>query len=205
MWCFKTGNKCEHDHYNENLAFVIMPFDGFNSVYDSIQQAIKEVENKKLGCERADTEYTTFNIWCSRICSKIKSAKYIIADTTGLYANVFYELGFAHNEKFSRVIIITQNINDAPFDIRDMNHIVYNEKDLPKLRKELIKAINSLEMIEDPRAYKINPGEKIGDIKIRLIEEQIKYLELEKRYVNAEARANELSSQLTYLNGQIKY
>jgi hypothetical protein len=46
-------------------------------------------------------------------------------DTTGRNPNVFYELGFAHTLSNTKAIIITQNIEVAPFDIAEINHIYY--------------------------------------------------------------------------------
>ncbi|MCL2405664.1 MAG: nucleoside 2-deoxyribosyltransferase [Defluviitaleaceae bacterium] len=47
----------------------------------------------------------------------IYRADVIIADLTGLNSNVFYELGLAHAMN-KKVIIITQDIDELPFDIK---------------------------------------------------------------------------------------
>jgi hypothetical protein len=50
---------------------------------------------------------------------------FLIADLTGRNANVFYELGLAHALK-KDVILITQKIEDVPFDLRHYRCIVYD-------------------------------------------------------------------------------
>lgn len=47
----------------------------------------------------------------------IGNADVIIADVTGLNPNVFYELGLCHALD-KKVILITQDISELPFDIR---------------------------------------------------------------------------------------
>jgi hypothetical protein len=54
----------------------------------------------------------------------INSAKVIIADCTGRNPNVFYELGMAHTIG-KEVVLITQDIDDIPFDVRHIRFIVY--------------------------------------------------------------------------------
>lgn len=143
--CSKIGGPCPYPvNIDPNYIFVIMPFKGFDSVYDAIKQSVKQQRRNRFTIERADEKYTNLSIWCSRICKNIRKAKYCIVDTTGRNANVFYELGFAHALSNSKTIIITQNINDAPFDISEMGHIIYSEKDLPKLRKDLVSALGDL-------------------------------------------------------------
>lgn len=51
------------------------------------------------------------------IIQNIYDADIIIADLTGLNPNVFYELGIAHTLN-KKVIIITQNIETLPFDLK---------------------------------------------------------------------------------------
>lgn len=149
MYCSKIGGQCPHPiEKDENLIFIIMPFIGFNSIYDIMQQAIISLDGDYY-FERADEKYTNLSIWCKRICLNIRRASFIIADTSGKNANVFYELGFAHSLHYKKTIIITQNIEDAPFDIKDIGHILYSAADLPQLRKDLKKALNDL--INEPK------------------------------------------------------
>lgn len=76
---------------------------------------------------------------------KINEAELIIADVTGRNPNVFYELGMAHVVK-DKVVLITQNIGDVPFDLRHFRYIVYRPtpKGTAKLRKTLLETISAI-------------------------------------------------------------
>lgn len=162
MFCSKIGRECPHQvSQDDNLVFVIMPFDGFKDVYDQIKISVEEI---KYSCERSDKKYTTLSIWCDRICKNIRKAKYLIVDTTGRNPNVFYELGFAHALKNSRAILITQNIKEAPFDIADMNHIIYSTDDFCRLKKDIQIAIKSTD--ETIQGKPVKPSSAFKDWEI---------------------------------------
>ena len=55
----------------------------------------------------------------------IFNCKIIIADCTGRNPNVFYEIGIAHTIG-KPTIIISQNIDDIPFDLRHLRSIIYD-------------------------------------------------------------------------------
>jgi hypothetical protein len=81
-----------------------------------------EAEGKKI--TRADELFghdIMKDIWQS-ICE----AQYIVADVTGKNANVFYELGLCH-ALGKEPILVTQDIEDIPFDIRQFRHIKYQD------------------------------------------------------------------------------
>lgn len=102
--------------------FVAMPFnEAFNSLYE---EHIKKVCDKKsLSCLRVDRINRASSI-VNDIWSGINNAKAVIADCTGQNANVFYEIGLAH-ALGKRVIMITQNPDDMPFDINKIRYIKY--------------------------------------------------------------------------------
>ena len=76
------------------------------------------------------------------IVEGIYQADVIIADLTGLNANVFYELGLAHAMN-KKVIIITQDLGELPFDIKSYRANEYSLQfnKLPKLVEELKKLL----------------------------------------------------------------
>ncbi|MFX0136507.1 MAG: hypothetical protein ACFFDN_22900 [Candidatus Hodarchaeota archaeon] len=117
-------------------AFVLMPFDKeFNEVYtDLIKPAFEAVGYK---VERADDIVSHENI-LKDIVRSIAKADLIIADLTSLNANVFYELGIAHTLQ-KPVIIITQSIDEVPFDLASYRVIQYSThfKETPKLAEKL--------------------------------------------------------------------
>jgi Asp-tRNA(Asn)/Glu-tRNA(Gln) amidotransferase C subunit len=112
-----------------------MPFaPQFNLVYDVIKEALKNI--MMGGVYRADDLETSPAI-LERILDGISSAKLVIADLTGRNPNVFYELGIAH--LFTKnVLLLTQDINDVPFDLRGLSCGIYStnsKEDLDNLAK----------------------------------------------------------------------
>jgi hypothetical protein len=59
------------------------------------------------------------------IYSSITHAQVIVAELTGRNPNVFYELGIAHEQR-KQVVLLTQKIEDVPFDIRDLRVVIYD-------------------------------------------------------------------------------
>jgi len=201
MFCSKFGGECPHTVIpDDKFVFVMMPFKNFDSVYYIIKEAVKGIEEKEFICERADKRYTSRSIWCDRICKNIRKSKYLIVDTTGRNPNVFYELGFAHAMgDNTKAIIITQNIEEAPFDVRELGHIIYSEKKLPKLRKDLEKAILDLEKEEVEGGYipiPMSDKEMINDLKFQLIKEEERAAQFKKEVLESEERERELKDRI---------
>lgn len=111
----------EHENIEPTLASVMMPFDaGFNAVADSIRQAS---ENAGLRCRRADDIWENPAI-IQDVVGLIDRSRIVICDCTGRNPNVFYEAGIAHTLG-REVILITQNDQDIPFDLRHLRYIRY--------------------------------------------------------------------------------
>lgn len=77
-----------------------------------------------------------------RIYSQIESARLIIADMTGMNANVFYEVGYAH-AKNKKCILVTNDASDIPFDLKHHKHIVYGGS-ISNLKSKLYKELIAL-------------------------------------------------------------
>lgn len=103
-------------------SFVLMPFaEELSDVYryliaDALTSAGYDVN-------RADDVLSQNNI-LSDIVSGIVSSDLIVADLTGANPNVYYELGIAHALN-KNVILLTQDINEIPFDLRSYRVISY--------------------------------------------------------------------------------
>lgn len=98
---------------NKKKVFMIMPFeDKFFEVYEILKRQFE----KEFIFSHAGDEDNQQNI-LKDIIQAIYKADIIIADLTGLNANVFYELGVAHTLN-KKVIIITENISSLPFDLK---------------------------------------------------------------------------------------
>lgn len=122
---------------NKPFVFVLMPFESsYNDIY---KLGIKETcESIDCYCERVDEQIFEERI-LDRIYNQINKADIVIADLTGKNPNVFYETGYAHALS-KKVILLTQNSDDIPFDLKHHHHIIYDGKIL-KLREELAKRI----------------------------------------------------------------
>lgn len=125
---------------SKRYIFVLMPFS--QEFDDTYHLAIKETA-QELGfkCQRADEIQHNAGI-LPMVFQAIEAAHLVIADMTGRNPNVCYELGYAHGLG-KEVILLTQDVNDIPFDLRGFNHIIYGGK-LAYLKSALRKRIESL-------------------------------------------------------------
>lgn len=74
----------------------------------------------------------------------------VICDCTGRNPNVFYEAGIAHTLG-REVVLITQNPEDIPFDLRHLRHIRYlnNAQGRRALRASLADRLRDLVPVGD--------------------------------------------------------
>jgi hypothetical protein len=103
-------------------CFVLMPLAGeFDDLY---RYAIKPaVESAGFACSRAD-EIADLGSILDSVIKRIAYADLVIVDVSKANPNVFYELGIAHSLA-KNVLIIAQDVDDIPFDIRHQRAIVY--------------------------------------------------------------------------------
>jgi hypothetical protein len=108
---------------SKELVFVLSPFgDPFDSYYDQITRP--SIEQAGFRALRADqifgTNHVVTDIWQS-----IQEAKIVVAEMTGKNANVLYEVGLCHAIG-KPVVMITQTMDDVPFDLRSIRCITYS-------------------------------------------------------------------------------
>ncbi len=142
------NKRMENNKKTTGSCFVIMPFGGWFDIYyrDIFFKAIKD---SGLDAKRADDLYRSSPI-INDIWELTKNATVILADLTGKNPNVFYELGLAHAIK-KPAILVTETIDDVPFDLRALRVIEYdkNESDWgDKLKVKITYSIR--ETIESP-------------------------------------------------------
>ena len=103
-------------------VFVVMPFeDDLEGVYEGIEKCLKE---RGFDVQRADTQLTQGSV-VRDIVVPLDTFDLVIADLTWLNPNVMYELGLAHALD-TPVIMITQDIDDLPFDLGKYRAIEYS-------------------------------------------------------------------------------
>ena len=127
-----------------DTCFVIMPFEEpYNKYYQSI--LIPAISDAGLKPLRADEIFSVRPV-IKDIWESIKSAEVVIAELTGRNPNVLYELGLCHGSGKSSTIILTQSIQDVPFDLKHRRCIVYDTKDpewAPNLRESITQTIRA--------------------------------------------------------------
>lgn len=115
------------------FVFVLMPFDDeFSDIYKfGIKGAAEDVG---AYAERVDEQIFTEGI-LDRIFTQISKSDVVVADMTGRNPNVFYEVGYAH--ALGKItLLLTQAVEDIPFDLKHRQHIVYGGK-IDALRRDL--------------------------------------------------------------------
>lgn len=153
-------------------CFVLMPFsDDFNNPWKfAVMPAAK---NNGLVTFRADDESRPMGKITRDITKSIIDAYIIIAEMTGLSPNVTYELGLAHAAK-KRVIMITQNTEEIPFDLHDIRHIPYDINQLEKLEDDLSKKIRIMLDIPEGGEHDFFPELKVMTQKEKTEKERMK-------------------------------
>ena len=75
----------------------------------------------------------------------IVQSKFVISDLTKRNPNVLYETGIAHARN-CEVIMIAQDENDIPFDLKHMRYVKYlpNNEGYGKLKGDLAKSIGAV-------------------------------------------------------------
>lgn len=117
--------------------FVLMPF---ARRFDAIYETVKDTSGPcGWVCLRADDIRHTREI-ISVIWEEVERADCLVADLSGLNANVFYELGYAHAIR-RNTILLTQNLATLPFDLRHRGVIKYRAT--PAGREALSRALKS--------------------------------------------------------------
>ena len=131
---------------DERLAFVPMPFkEDLTRIYREIVKPV--VEAAGLVCRRADDLKTTRAI-IQDIWKAICEARLVIADLTGLNANVAYELGIAHTVGKETILIYQLNPGEDltfPFDLAHIRRIEYHDSATGgrKLELDLAETVKS--------------------------------------------------------------
>lgn len=129
------------DSYRGDV-FLIMPF---SNRFDVVRSVIGDTANELyLTTRRADDFFSTGSI-LSDVWSAIFGSRVIIADLSSSNPNVMYELGIAHTLG-KPTLLLTQDMNDVPFDLRSQRVITYNvdNPDLLQLRSDIREALSRL-------------------------------------------------------------
>lgn len=132
------------------MCFVLMPFrPDLDEIYRKILKPTLEGDALGMRCVRADEIFTDKPI-ISDIWEHIQRAELIVAELTGRNPNVFYELGLSHAVR-KRVVLITQTLDDVPFDLKHRRVIIYKHtlEGAEDLAADLTTAVQALRSTDD--------------------------------------------------------
>ena len=138
---------------------------------------------------RADSLFTSTQI-IADIWRLTRSANILLADLSGKNPNVFYELGLAHAIG-KPVVLISNSIDDVPFDLRALRIIIYDKEDeswgknlrlriataLRETNRDLASAV-PLPFVERPQVER--PQEDPTTYEIRRIWDEIRAIRTEQ-------------------------
>jgi len=138
------------------FAFVLMPFEeAFRDIYLlGIKPACEEAG---YYCERLD-EQIFEETMLEHIYNQIAKADLVVADLTARNPNVFYETGYAH-ALGQRVILLTRDSEDIPFDLKHHFHIVYSDS-ITDLKQRLRQRASYY--LSNPAASTRNPFDQMS-------------------------------------------
>lgn len=127
-----------------------MPFGGYFDGYysDVIRPALANIDVQSI---RADEIYGT-GVIVEDIHKAITASDFCLADVTSRNPNVSYELGMAHALR-KPVLLVTQSVEDVPFDYRHLRLISYDPK-LSGWEREFQKRVErtAKEVLKNPSA-----------------------------------------------------
>ena len=145
-------------------CFVIMPFGDpakdpekarrLDFMYSEwLKPCVESIEipgraGETISCHRADKSSRPGEI-ITHIIENLVSADIVIADLSGRNPNVFYELGARHSVN-NNTILIADNLDDVPFDLRGLRTITYkwDPEQMVNLQRSLKSAI--IEILKEP-------------------------------------------------------
>jgi hypothetical protein len=141
-------------------CFVIMPFGNpkldpqharkLEMIYSQwIKPTVESIEcsgteGARIECHRADKAKRPEEI-IAHIIENLVTSDLVIADLSGRNPNVFYELGVRHAVN-NNTILIAEDLDDIPFDLRGLRTIVYqyDPEHMLELKTSLEQAINEI-------------------------------------------------------------
>lgn len=133
--------------------FMLMPFlPEMKPIYTDHIQVV--AERLGLVIKRGDDFFTAHHV-VDDIWASICNAKAVIAECTHRNPNVFYEIGMAHTVG-KPVILITQNPEDVPFDLRHLRFIQYEytPSGMKSFEVTLAKTLQGVLTGTDPRSLR---------------------------------------------------
>jgi len=184
---------------SSNLCFVLMPL---GEPFDDIYRALIQPAILTSGLEAMRADQISYpGVIMEQIRAAIQQSKLCVADLTGLNPNVLYELGIAQTLG-KPTIILSQDIEDIPFDLRQFRAIIYGKgmARLETAKRTLIKSVQAvmgLDRIDEARQL-VHSGMVRAGVALLgiLLEHSLKHLIITHKVCDDRAR-EQLSRPLT--------
>jgi len=129
-------------------VFVVMPFASeFDKLYSTITAAAAD---RGLRAIRAN-DIKNSALFMENIFNAIEQAGLVIGVTSTKNANVTYELGYARHLN-KETILLTDDAESIPADLREFNHLVYSATDLSNLMVTLTGWLDSSRFLASERS-----------------------------------------------------
>jgi len=126
---------------SSSLCFVIMPFSpGYELIYHQMIKPAAETFGLKV--LRADDIYSP-GVITEQIRAAIHQSIICVADITDKNPNVLYEVGIAHTLG-KPTILLSQNVEQIPFDLADLRLIVYDMKKIERAKEDIEGTIKEI-------------------------------------------------------------
>lgn len=147
-------------------CFVIMPFSrDFDDVYTAIKSSVEGALATTGGrCFRLDEARPAGRI-TDRLLTELQAASICVADLTGNKPNVMWEVGYAMALD-KPIIIVTQSLQELPFDLKDMQSLEYDRNYLNEtlnrpLRRMIIDTVSADHSFRPSHAHGLNASDDL--------------------------------------------
>lgn len=185
---FKVEDSASLLASSSSLCFVIMPFSPECEIV--YRQLIKPAgETFGLKVLRADDIYSP-GVITEQIKAAIHQSIICVADVTSKNPNVLYEVGIAHTLG-KPTILLSQNVEQIPFDLRDLRVIIYDIDKIRRARENLVCTIR--EILGKGRLVKAEALLQQGNARAAIVETSIYFEHVLRELVyRNEARITDL-------------
>lgn len=162
---------------NQRMCFVLMPFsEQFKNQWELA--FVPAIEDSGLVAFRGDAPILGTNMIMKDVTRCIYESDLIIAELTGRNPNVMYELGLAHAAK-KKVIMLSQNDSDIPFDLRHIRYLIYSGLDLVKLRNDLkTRVMNTISQTPEDFFPELKLLTRAEIVELNYLRENARYLDV---------------------------
>jgi hypothetical protein len=132
----------QREMFKGNAEMVFLALSNSAASSDVYNAAVAAATPHHMNVIKA-TEEVAGGLVIDHVYDKVLMAGLMIADLTSRDANVLFEVGIAH-ALGKEVILVTQDLQHVPFDVRNQRTLVY--RDFPELRERLRRFLEDFQL-----------------------------------------------------------